>query len=74
MRMARSKSKEKVSYNKMDFVCFPPQGFRPEGEIPRRHLLVTCAYIKENTYRWNIQSVWQKNLDLLEQGPRGIGR
>ena len=36
--------------------------------------LVTRAYIKESTYSWNIQSVWQKNLDLLEQGPRGIGR
>ena len=38
--------------------------------------LVTRAYIKESTYSWNIQSYsqYRKNLDLLEQGPRGIGR
>ena len=38
--------------------------------------LVTRAYIKESTYGWNIQSYsqYRKNLDLLEQGPRGIGR
>ena len=38
--------------------------------------LVTRAKIKESTYSWNIQSYsqYKKNLDLLEQGPRGIGR
>ena len=38
--------------------------------------LVTRAYIKESTYSRNIQSYsqYRKNLDLLEQGPRGIGR
>ena len=38
--------------------------------------LVTRAYIKESTYSWNIQSYsqYRKNLHLLEQGPRGIGR
>ena len=38
--------------------------------------LVTRAYIKESTYSWNIQSYsqYRKTLDLLEQGPRGIGR
>ena len=38
--------------------------------------LVIRAYIKESTYSWNIQSYSQhrQNLDLLEQGPRGIGR
>ena len=42
--------------------------------------LVTRAYIKpikESTYSSNIQSYglqYRKNLDLLEQGPRGIGR
>ena len=38
--------------------------------------LVTRSYIKESTYSWNIQSYsqYRKNVDLLEQGPRGIGR
>ena len=38
--------------------------------------LVTRAYIKESTFSWNIQSYsqYRKNLDLLEQGPQGIGR
>ena len=41
----------------------------------RRGTLLTCAYVKESTYSWNIQSYsqYRKNLDLLEQGPRGIG-
>ena len=53
----------------------PPQGFRPEGEI-RGGTLVTGAYINESTYSWNIRSYsqYRKNLDLLEKGPRGIGR
>ena len=40
----------------------------------RRGTLVTCAYIKESTNSWNIQSYsqYRKNLDLLGQGPRGI--
>ena len=37
--------------------------------------LVTRTYIKESTYSYNIPSVYaRKNVDLLEQGPRGIGR
>ena len=38
--------------------------------------LVTRAYIKEGTHSRNIQSYsqYRKNLDLLEQAPRGIGR
>ena len=38
--------------------------------------LVTRAFIKESTYSWNIQSYsqYRRNLDLLEQGLRGIGR
>ena len=32
---------------------------------------VTRAYIKESTYSFQYT---RKNLDLLEQGPRGIGR
>ena len=40
----------------------PPQGFRPEDEIPRRHSKTSnpSVYYKESTYRWNIQSVCQK--------------
>ena len=36
--------------------------------------LVTGAYIKESTYSWIYSQYARKNLDLLEQGPRGIGR
>ena len=41
------------------FKFIAPQGFRPEGKIPRRH-----------SGSWNMQSV----LDLLEQGPRIANR
>ena len=51
----------------------PPQGFRPEAKS-RGGTLVARAYIKDITYSTNMQSVYRKNLDLLEQGPRGIGR
>ena len=51
----------------------PPQGFRPEAKS-RGGTLVARAYIKDSTYSTNMQSVYSKNLDLLEQGPRGIGR
>ena len=50
-----------------------PAGISPRGEIPRRHPIAR-AYIKDSTYSSNIQSVYRKNLDLFEQGPRGIGR
>ena len=36
---------------RMKTKLLPPQGFRPEGEIPRRHSHVTRAYIKDSTYR-----------------------
>ena len=51
----------------------PPQGFRPEAKS-RGGTLVARAYIKDSTYSTNMQSIYRKNLDLLEQGPRGIGR
>ena len=51
----------------------PPQGFRPEAKS-RGGTLVARAYIKDSTYSTNMQSVYRKILDLLEQGPRGIGR
>ena len=51
----------------------PPQGFRPQAKS-RGGTLVARAYIKDSTYSTNMQSVYRKNLDLLEQGPRGIGR
>ena len=51
----------------------PPQGFRPEAKS-RGGTLVARTYIKDSTYSTNMQSVYRKNLDLLEQGPRGIGR
>ena len=54
-------------------VLLPPQGFRPEAKS-RGGTLVARAYIKDSTYSTNIQSVYRKNLDLLEQGSRGIGR
>ena len=55
------------------FLLLPPQGFRPEAKS-RGGTLVARAYIKDSTYSTNMQSVYRKNLDLLEQGPRGIGR
>ena len=54
-------------------VLLPPQGFRPEAKS-RGGTLVARAYTKGSTYSTNMQSVYRKNLDLLEQGPRGIGR
>ena len=50
----------------------PPQGFRPEGEIPRKH---SSARILRKVLTVEIYSQYAiKNLDLLEHGPRGIGR
>ena len=58
---------------KIILISLPPQGFRPEAKS-RGGTLVARAYIKDSTYSTNMQSVYRKNLDLLEQGPRGIGR
>ena len=56
------------------FVFFPQQGFRPEGEIPRRHSSKSRVYQgKYLQLKYQI-SMPEKNLDFLEQGPRGIGR
>ena len=54
----------------------PHSDFAQKAKSRGGTALVTRAYIKESTYSWNIQSYSQygKNLDLLEQGPRGIGR
>ena len=54
----------------------PPQGFRPEGEIPRRHFIFyQLARILSKVLTVGIYRQYaRKNLDLLEQGPRGIGR
>ena len=52
---------------------FPHRDFAQKAKS-RGGTLVTRMYIKEGTYIWNVQSVCQKNLDLLEQGLRGIGR
>ena len=50
----------------------PPRGFRPEGEIPRKH---SSARILRKVLTIEIYSQYAiKNVDLLEQGPRGIGR
>ena len=63
----------KEQFNKCFLCLLPPQGFRPEAKS-RGGTLVARAYIKDSTYSTNMQSVYRKNLDLLEQGPRGIGR
>ena len=57
-------------------LCLLPRRDFAQKAKSRGGILVTRAYIKESTYSWNIQSYSQygKNLDLLEQGPRGIGR
>ena len=50
-----------------------PAGIRPEAKS-RGGTLVTRAYIKDSTYSSNNSQYTRKNLDLLELGPRGIGR
>ena len=62
-----------IIWSILKYHLLPPQGFRPEAKS-RGGTLVACAYIKDSTYSTNMQSVYRKNLDLLEQGPRGIGR
>ena len=56
------------------FYC-PRRDFAQKAKS-RGGTLVTRAYINESTYSWNTQSYsqYRKNLDLLGQGPRGIGR
>ena len=50
-------------------------GFRLEGEIPRRHSSIKLARILRKVLTVEIYSKYaRKNLDLLEQGPLGIGR
>ena len=61
----------------MAIICFTSFS---ESDCPRRDFaqkaksrggtLVTCAYIKESTYSWNIQSYsqYRKNLDPLNRG------
>ena len=58
------------------FIIYCPRRDFAQKLKSRGGTLVTRAYIKESTYSWNIQSYsqYRKNLDLLEQGPRGIGR
>ena len=62
------KSKEAWYYF---FNYCPRRDFKSRGGT-----LETRTYIKESTYSWNIQShsQYRKNLDLPEQGPRGIDR
>jgi len=63
----------KKSVREYTYYC-PRRDFAQKAKS-RGGTLVTRAYIKESTYSWNIQSYsqYRKNLDLLEQGPRGIG-
>ena len=42
------------------------QGFRPEGEIPRRQF--SSSRVKESTYSWNIQSVCLKKSRFFMKG------
>ena len=57
------------------FYYCPRRDFAQKAKS-RGGTLVTRAYIKESTYSSNIQSYsqYRKNLDLLQQGPRGISR
>ena len=54
-------------------VLLPPHGFRPEGEIPRRHSSNSRILRKVLTVEIYSQYA-RKNLDLPEEGPQGIGR
>ena len=46
----------------------PPQGFRPDGEIPRRYSSNSRVYYGKYLELKCTVSMPQKNLDLLEQG------
>ena len=50
-----------------------PAGISPRGEIPRRHPSNSPVYRTVLTVQIYSQYA-RKNLDLLELGPRGIGR
>ena len=52
----------------------PPRGFRPEGEISRRHCSNSHVYYKTVLTVEIYSQYTRKNLNLLEQGPRGIDR
>ena len=56
-------------------IHYPGRDFAQKAKS-RGGTLVARAYNKESTYSLNIQSYsqYRKDLDLLEQGPRGIGR
>ena len=56
-------------YSEVLFYC-------PRGDFALEEALywVTRVYIKESTDSWIYSQYVRKNLDLLEQGPRGIGR
>ena len=64
-----------ANHSKFNSHYCPRRDFAQQAKS-RGVTLVTRAYIKESTYSRNIQSYsqYRKNLDLLEQGPRGIGR
>ena len=65
----------RISFEPQDMNNCPPQGFRLWAKS-RGGTLVTCAYNLLRTVL-TVQTYSQytrKNLDLLEQGPRGIGR
>ena len=52
----------------------PAQGFRPEVEIPRRHCSNSHVYYRTVLTVEIYSQYTRKNLDLLEQGLRGICR
>ena len=52
----------------------PPQGFRPEGEIPRRHCSNSHVYYRTVLTVEIYSQYTRKNLNLVEQGPRGIDK
>ena len=60
MRMARSKSKEKVCYNKLILRVCPGRDFAQKALTSNLKYIVSMAE--------------KSRFDLLEQGPRGIGR
>ena len=50
----------------------PPQGFRPEGEILRRHSCSSRVYRGKYLQLKKGVNIPEKSLDLLERGPPGI--
>jgi len=67
-------STPKAVHNNEKIYIIAPAGISPRGEIPRRHPSNSRVYLRTLLTVQIYSQYTRKNLDLLEQGPRGIGR